>query len=106
LHQKEQIENLAAEKAEEYKIIATEKPVFNDLNPEQFAAVQYNEGPSLIIAGPGTGKTKTLTSKIAWLVGNHIAEPEEILAITFTNKAAGELRGKAGNFAEKQIESG
>ncbi|WP_372948435.1 UvrD-helicase domain-containing protein [Mariniphaga sp.] len=92
LHQKEQNENLAAEKAEEYKIIVTEKPVFNDLNPDQFTAVQYNEGPSLIIAGPGTGKTKTLTSKIAWLVGNHMAEPEEILAITFTNKAAGELR--------------
>jgi len=92
LHQKEQIENLAAEKAEEYKIIVTEKPVFNDLNPDQFTAVQYNEGPSLIIAGPGTGKTKTLTSKIGWLVDNQIAEPEEILAITFTNKAAGELR--------------
>jgi uncharacterized protein (TIGR00375 family) len=92
LRQKEQIENLAAEKAEEYKVIATEKPVFNDLNPDQFAAVQYNEGPSLVIAGPGTGKTKTLTNKIAWLVGNHMAEPEEILAITFTNKAAGELR--------------
>jgi superfamily I DNA/RNA helicase len=54
--------------------------------------VQYNEGPSLVIAGPGTGKTKTLTSKIAWMVGNHMAESEEILAITFTNKAAGELR--------------
>ena len=46
----------------------------------------------MIIAGPGTGKTKTLTSKIAWLIQNHFAQPEEILAITFTNKAAGELR--------------
>jgi uncharacterized protein (TIGR00375 family) len=92
LHQKDQIENLAAEKQEQYKAETTEKPVFNNLNPEQFAAVQYNEGPSLIIAGPGTGKTKTLTSKIAWLVENHMAKPEEILAITFTNKAAGELR--------------
>ena len=92
LHQKEQIENLAAEKQQQYEAQTTEKPVFNDLNPDQFAAVKYNEGPSLVIAGPGTGKTKTLTSKIAWLVGNHMAEPGEILAITFTNKAAGELR--------------
>jgi len=92
LHQKGQNENLAAEKQEQYKAETTEKPVFNNLNPDQFAAVQYNGGPSLIIAGPGTGKTKTLTSKIAWLVENHTAGPEEILAITFTNKAAGELR--------------
>jgi uncharacterized protein (TIGR00375 family) len=106
LHQKEQVENLAAEKAEEYTIIATEKPGFNDLNPEQFAAVQYNEGPSLIIAGPGTGKTKTLTSKIAWLVGNHIAEPKEILAITFTNKAAGELRERLENLLKNKSKAG
>ena len=68
------------------------KSTFDNLNPEQFAAVQHIDGPSLIIAGPGTGKTKTLTSKIAWLIGNHHAKPEEILAITFTNKAAGELK--------------
>jgi len=91
LHQKEEMENLAAEKAEKYNTTSTEESTFNGLNPEQFAAVQYNGGPSLIIAGPGTGKTKTLISKIAWLIGNHIAKPEEILAITFTNKAAGEL---------------
>jgi uncharacterized protein (TIGR00375 family) len=92
LHQKEQIENLAAEKQEQYKAETTKKPVFNDLNLEQLEAVKYAEGPSLIIAGPGTGKTKTLISKIGWLVENHTAKPEEILAITFTNKAAGELR--------------
>jgi uncharacterized protein (TIGR00375 family) len=92
LHQKEQIENLAAEKQEQYKAETAEKPAFNKLNPEQLEAVKYAEGPSLIIAGPGTGKTKTLTSKIAWLVRNQMAKPEEIMAITFTNKAAGELR--------------
>jgi uncharacterized protein (TIGR00375 family) len=106
LHQKEQIENLAAEKAEEYKIIAAEKPVFNDLNPDQFTAVQYNEGPSLIIAGPGTGKTKTLTSKIAWLVGNHMAELKEILAITFTNRAAGELRERLEILLKNKTKAG
>lgn len=106
LHQKEQIENLAAEKQEEYKIQTTGKTVFSDLNPEQIAAVQYTEGPSLIIAGPGTGKTKTLTSKMAWLVGNHIAEPKEILAITFTNKAAGELRERLANLVKSKSKAG
>ena len=92
LHQKEQMENIAAEQEEIYATEKTVKPAFNNLNPEQLAAVQQVEGPSLILAGPGTGKTKTLTSKIAWLVGNHHVHPEEILAITFTNKAAGEVR--------------
>ena len=92
LHQKEQMENIAAEQEETYATRTADKPAFDNLNTEQFEAVQHVEGPSLIVAGPGTGKTKTLTSKIAWLVGNHHAQPEEILAITFTNKAAGEVR--------------
>ncbi len=92
LHQKEQMENMAAEQEETYATETTDKPAFDNLNPEQLGAVQYVEGPSLIVAGPGTGKTKTLTGKIAWLVGNHHAQPEEILAITFTKKAAGEVR--------------
>src|SRR5690606_11484761 len=79
---------------------------FNDLNPAQFAAVQHTSGPSLILAGPGTGKTKTLTSKIAWLVGNHIANPEEILAITFTNKAAGELSERLEMLLKNKTKTG
>ena len=92
LHQKSEIENLAAEKQETYQTKASEKNNFNNLNDQQFEAVQHTQGPSIIVAGPGTGKTKTLTGKIAWLISNHIATPDEILAITFTNKAAGELR--------------
>ncbi len=92
LTQKSEIENLAAEKQENYQSQPTEKNNFNNLNDQQFEAVQHTQGPSIIIAGPGTGKTKTLTGKIAWLISNHIATPDEILAITFTNKAAGELR--------------
>ena len=92
LHQKKQMENMAAEKEETYSKENADKTTFDNLNPEQFEAVQYVEGPSLIVAGPGTGKTKTITSKIAWLIRNHHVEPEEILAITFTNKAAGELK--------------
>ena len=92
LQQKEQIENIAAEKENTYITETNAKPTFDNLNSEQFEAIQLVEGPSLIVAGPGTGKTKTLTSKIAWLVGNHHAQTTEILAITFTNKAAGEVR--------------
>ena len=103
LHQKEEMENLSAEKAEKYEAPSTEKSTFNGLNPEQFAAVQHSAEPSLIIAGPGTGKTKTLTSKIAWLVRNHSAKPEEILAITFTNKAAGELSGRLQELLNSKI---
>jgi uncharacterized protein (TIGR00375 family) len=106
LHQKEQSENLAAEKAEEYRVQNTGNSTFDGLNAEQFEAVRYTEGPSLIIAGPGTGKTKTLTSKIAWLVGNHVAGTEEILAITFTNKAAGELRERLEILLKNKTKAG
>ncbi|MGC9353739.1 MAG: UvrD-helicase domain-containing protein, partial [Mariniphaga sp.] len=106
LHQKEQIENLAAEKAEEYRVQNTGTSTFDGLNTEQFEAVQHTEGPSLIIAGPGTGKTKTLTGKIAWLVSNHQAEPNEILAVTFTNKAAGELRERLEILLKNKTKAG
>ena len=60
------------------------------LNDMQKEAVLYNEGPLLIIAGAGAGKTKTLTTKIAFLIEEKNVRPENILAITFTNKAAKE----------------
>ena len=106
LQRKEQMENIAAEEEEIYATKTTAKPAFDNLNSEQFEAVQHVEGPSLIVAGPGTGKTKTLTSKIAWLVGNHHAQPEEILAITFTNKAAGELKERLAVLLKNTIKTG
>ncbi|MFA6353006.1 MAG: UvrD-helicase domain-containing protein [Candidatus Paceibacterota bacterium] len=65
---------------------------FEDLNDKQKEAVFFGDGPLLIVAGAGSGKTKTLTSRLAYLISEKKISPERIVAITFTNKAAGEMK--------------
>lgn len=65
--------------------------LLDGLNTEQSQAVTFKQGPLLIIAGAGTGKTTVLTRRIVWLMEQKLAKPEEILALTFTEKAAGEM---------------
>jgi len=67
------------------------RDLLRDLNPAQKEAVTHGQGPLLIIAGAGTGKTKVITQRIAYLIASKLAKPEEIMAVTFTEKAANEM---------------
>ena len=66
--------------------------IYDSLNPEQLSAVKHDRGPLLILAGAGSGKTRVLTHRIAYLISEKNVSPYQILAITFTNKAAKEMK--------------
>lgn len=68
--------------------------VMGGLSDAQRDAVTHVGGPLIVLAGPGTGKTRVITARVAWMIRERGISPDQIAAVTFTNKAAGELQGR------------
>lgn len=91
-----------------YDNISALKPMpgfLEELNPEQKEAVLKTEGPLLVLAGAGTGKTKVLTTRLAYILHNHKAQPWNCLVVTFTNRAANEMKERVRQFIGDTVNS-
>src|SRR3954467_13910660 len=87
-------EPMALRRADPPVSLDSVRPLLRGLNREQRHAVTHGDGPLLVIAGPGTGKTEVITRRVAWLIATRRARPDQILALTYTDAAAAEMQAR------------